>query len=85
VSDDRVAFAAPGFVAAARRIGIDGMLFADGAAPRDGAVAVKLPGQRARSFDAATYVRANPDVARALHGPLYHYLRYGWKEGRPLG
>jgi hypothetical protein len=85
VSDDLVAFAAPGFVAVARRIGIDGMLFADGPAPPDGTFAVKLPGQRARGFDAAAYMRANPDVAIALHGPLYHYLRHGWKEGRPLG
>jgi len=85
MSDDLVAFAAPGFVAAARRIGIDGMLFGETAVLPDGAFAVKLPGRRARGFDAAAYMRANPDVARAPHGPLYHYLRHGWQEGRPLG
>lgn len=33
-------------------------------------------------FDAAFYLRANPDVARAGGDPFQHFLALGWKEGR---
>ena len=33
-------------------------------------------------FDAAYYLRNNPDVAAAGIDPLQHFNRYGWKEGR---
>lgn len=35
-----------------------------------------------REFDAAYYVRNNPDVAAAGVDPFRHYLRTGWIEGR---
>ncbi len=34
-------------------------------------------------FDPLYYRLANPDVAAAGASPLLHYIRYGWKEGRP--
>ncbi len=34
-------------------------------------------------FDAAFYLRENPDVAQAGLDPLEHYLRHGAQEGRP--
>ncbi len=36
-------------------------------------------------FDAAEYLRANPDVAAAGMNPLTHYLRHGFREGRRPG
>jgi GT2 family glycosyltransferase/SAM-dependent methyltransferase len=33
-------------------------------------------------FDAAHYLRHNPDVARSGRDPLRHYVRTGWHEGR---
>jgi uncharacterized repeat protein (TIGR01451 family) len=33
-------------------------------------------------FDAAYYLAHNPDVAAAGVDPYYHYLTFGWKEGR---
>ncbi|MDR7222764.1 glycoside hydrolase family 99-like domain-containing protein [Aminobacter aminovorans] len=35
-----------------------------------------------REFDAAYYIRQNPDVAAAGFDPFRHYLRTGWREGR---
>lgn len=35
-------------------------------------------------FDAAEYLRANPDVAAAGADPVRHYLDYGRREGRKL-
>ena len=36
------------------------------------------------TFNAASYLQANPDVAAAGVDPLQHWLRYGQAEGRPL-
>jgi hypothetical protein len=36
----------------------------------------------APDFDAAYYLRENPDVAEAGFDPLEHYLLYGRHEGR---
>jgi hypothetical protein len=33
-------------------------------------------------FDAAFYLAANPDVARAGTDPVEHFLAHGWREGR---
>jgi hypothetical protein len=33
-------------------------------------------------FDAAFYLRHNPDVARSGVDPLAHFLAIGWREGR---
>jgi radical SAM protein with 4Fe4S-binding SPASM domain len=41
---------------------------------------VCLPGH----FDSASYLAANPDVARAGTDPSKHYLQSGRFEGRPL-
>jgi hypothetical protein len=38
--------------------------------------------RQAGAFDEAWYLKQYPDVARAGHSPLLHYLRYGWEEGR---
>lgn len=35
-------------------------------------------------FDAAAYLRANPDVAAAKIDPAQHWLAFGYREGRPL-
>ena len=35
-------------------------------------------------FDAAAYLRANPDVAAAKADPRKHYLEFGYREGRAL-
>ena len=34
-------------------------------------------------FDAAAYLRLNPDVAEAGHDPVEHYRTYGYREARP--
>jgi ectoine hydroxylase-related dioxygenase (phytanoyl-CoA dioxygenase family) len=39
----------------------------------------ELPGD----FDAAAYLRLNPDVAAAGHDPVEHYRTYGYREARP--
>jgi hypothetical protein len=36
------------------------------------------------TFDAESYLAANPDVAKAGMDPLEHYLRHGHQERRPL-
>jgi hypothetical protein len=33
-------------------------------------------------FDAAAYLKHNPDVAEAGVDPLLHYVEHGWREGR---
>lgn len=33
-------------------------------------------------FDAEYYYKSYPDVRRADINPLFHYVKYGWKEGR---
>ena len=33
-------------------------------------------------FDADWYLDQNPDVKEAGVDPVWHYLNYGWKEGR---
>jgi hypothetical protein len=38
---------------------------------------------RAAQFNAAYYLRTNPDVHAAGVDPLLHYITYGWREGRP--
>ena len=44
-----------------------------------------LPTQAmADAFDAAAYLAANPDVARAGADPFEHYMNFGRKEGRKL-
>lgn len=35
-------------------------------------------------FDRVAYLEANPDVASAGMDAAEHYLKYGWKENRPL-
>jgi hypothetical protein len=35
-------------------------------------------------FDPDEYLQANPDVAQANLDPIYHFKRYGRREGRPL-
>ena len=37
---------------------------------------------RSGAFDAEYYLRTYPDVARSRLGSLWHYCRYGWREGR---
>lgn len=45
--------------------------------------AVVRPPRQAAVFDAALYLRENPDVAAvAARDPLRHYLSHGWREGR---
>jgi Phytanoyl-CoA dioxygenase (PhyH) len=50
------------------------------ATPRNHAVQPTLP----RDFDAAAYLRANPDVAKAQADAAQHWLTFGYREGRPL-
>jgi hypothetical protein len=50
------------------------------ATPQNHAVRPKLP----PDFDAAAYLRANPDVASAHADPAQHWLNCGYREGRPL-
>lgn len=38
--------------------------------------------RNSRLFDAAYYLKANPDVQANQIDPLWHYVSYGWKEGR---
>ena len=45
---------------------------------RDDAMAIRASGL----FDAAFYLRSNPDVANSETDPLWHYVRYGASEGR---
>ena len=33
-------------------------------------------------FDSKYYLKENPDVAKAKVNPIFHYLQFGWKEGR---
>ena len=33
-------------------------------------------------FDSNYYLKENPDVAKAKVNPIFHYLQFGWKEGR---
>jgi len=40
------------------------------------------PSQLPGDFDAAAYLRANPDVSASGQDPAEHYLRQGWAEGR---
>lgn len=42
------------------------------------------PVQLPPDFDAAAYLRANPDVAKAKADPAKHWLQFGYREGRPL-
>ena len=50
-------------------------------APKNHAVRpINLPPE----FDAAAYLRANPDVARAKVDPAKHWIEFGYREGRPL-
>jgi hypothetical protein len=35
-------------------------------------------------FDPIAYLKANPDVKKAKADPVQHWLKYGYKEGRPL-
>ena len=37
---------------------------------------------RSGAFDAEYYLRTYPDVANSRCNPLWHYCRYGWREGR---
>lgn len=37
-----------------------------------------------QSFDPDAYLTANPDVAAAGKNPFEHFVRFGFKEGRPL-
>ena len=37
---------------------------------------------RSGAFDAEYYLRTYPDVAGSRIDPLWHYCRYGWREGR---
>jgi hypothetical protein len=54
------------------------------AAATDGPILVRSPEGTVAPFDGAAYLAANPDVVRAGVMPLQHYLRHGWREGRPL-
>lgn len=36
-------------------------------------------------WDTNTYLARHPDVRRHEQGPLHHYLRFGWLEGRDVG
>ena len=33
-------------------------------------------------FDAAFYLKSNPDVRKSDVDPLWHFINCGWKEGR---
>jgi hypothetical protein len=48
--------------------------------PRNHAIRPKLPS----NFDAAAYLRANPDVAAAKTDPAEHWINFGYHEGRPM-
>ena len=37
---------------------------------------------RSGAFDAEYYLRTYPDVVGSRLGPLWHYCRHGWREGR---
>lgn len=57
---------------------------ASGAATPNPALGSSSPAeeQTPRHFDAAWYLRQNPDIARAGIDPLQHFLEHGFKEGR---
>lgn len=46
--------------------------------------AVRRGGVASPDFDPEWYLREHPDVARACHEPLVHYVRHGRREGRAL-
>jgi hypothetical protein len=50
------------------------------ATPRKHAIRPKLP----PNFDAAAYLRANPDVANAKADAAAHWINFGYRERRPL-
>jgi hypothetical protein len=52
----------------------------DHSSPRKHAIRPKLP----PGFDAAAYLRANPDVASANIDAAQHWMNFGYREGRPL-
>lgn len=82
--DDVVSFYAPDFLRLAAGLAIDAALFGVAFETIDELSQVKFPGWESEVFDGAAYIRANPDVGAAGLDPLYHYLRYGWREPRPL-
>lgn len=82
----------PAFVNQMRALGIVDSFFcteqpAEPALPRDGAGIVDLRGGepgRLIPFNAATYLRLNPDVAAAGWPALRHYAECGMTEGRTI-
>ncbi|HZS53123.1 MAG TPA: phytanoyl-CoA dioxygenase family protein [Bryobacteraceae bacterium] len=50
------------------------------ATPRNYSIRPKLP----PDFDAAAYLKANPDVAAAKADPAAHWINFGYHEGRPM-
>jgi len=40
--------------------------------------------KRSGLFDSEYYLQKYPDVKKANINPLWHYVKYGWKEGRDL-
>jgi hypothetical protein len=38
--------------------------------------------KKSKMFDPAYYLLNNPDVRREDLDPLWHFLTFGWKEGR---
>jgi ectoine hydroxylase-related dioxygenase (phytanoyl-CoA dioxygenase family) len=43
-----------------------------------------VPAPPRQLFDAAAYLKANPDVAQTGMEPFDHYIAHGYQEGRPL-
>lgn len=55
------------------------------AAPRGDEPFCLADGRGVFGWDAANYLAGNADVRAYDIGPLHHFLRYGWAEGRSLG
>ena len=84
-SDDLLNISVPDFVREAVALGIDRILFDRAVTYGHDTTEIRLPGRPEMPFRAGRYLDANPDVRVAGVDPLYHYLRHGWLEGRPLG
>jgi hypothetical protein len=84
MSDDLVRLFAPHFVRVAASLGIDEKLFGQPVPHGPQTLEVRPPGGPRLPFQAEAYLRAHEDVRAAGVNPLYHYLRYGWREGRSL-
>ena len=84
-TDSALSLSAPEFVSRAAALGIDQILFGCRVSFSRDITEVRIPGRQETPFLAERYLDANPDVRATGIDPLFHYLRHGWREGRPLG